>query len=1034
MTLAVPSNVADHLLEKIVGGDIKIAGGSRRSHSTSPTETTGVPGLVGPASGGVPSPRNSGEMKEEVSERDARAGMDDKSILESPQEHEIAAALFDLANVASAGQLEGRGESDAPSRPGSGSPAASAKRGAAGEGAAAETQTRKRPRKPNRNLDAYHGYQDNDPDDMEPEVGPPLRHSTANWARGSQPRPETSTADSVSAGAPGLDASGGGAAVAPRGPPTGPRTARHAHAHAPGAGLTGPRCMLHARIALWIQGVQRASRGTRGPADQLRASAQPAHKAQYHATGHAGLAAQQLLQQQAAQRAAAAGPQRRHPHEAGGGDTRALLEAQLASRLGARQLDGLLANLPPGSMNLLANLLSAQGGAGGQQLGAPTQHRAAPAGHLGPRAQFNGYHAQYGGGAPPAPAPQQRPSLSNLPELLAQVMAQQQGGGANGGGLGPGGPGLLHGGGGQAGYGVRGAVGPAATARLQQLYAGHAAQQAQQGLHGLHGAGGLGQAAHLGYGGGAYGARAQGPAAGGPPPGPPDALVQSEVAQALRALQGLVPGGGGQTPPPGHGGAEGDAGAGLSQPGQLAQIAKLVQALTGGAGRGGGGPPPGRGDAPGNYGTAAAAALAAAHGNGTRGGYGAPEGMGADAYAARRDAQARLAAHAHRQDSASHLAALSQQYARGGGGNAPPAHSPGLAAAMAKAQAAGQQGRGPGPAGYGQQGRAGMTQQQAAAVHHQQAQQAAALAQALRRMTPQLPPAEGAGGRPGDVHAAAAPGVEVAAVGRPADPGPAPEDGAARSAPAPEERPAAARGAEPTRAPEARAGPPAATCSEDTASDDTMPLAGARGAAPAGAGAVGGAATTSAGAGATASGGLAPAGAGEEQAARASEALAAAGVVAAIQARVPGSAEAGMPSAAEAAGPEADAAAPGAGLADSAPTPIAEAASGESPPPPPPPPAGARDTAAPPAQDEGEEGELRAAPAPPAPAAAAVGAAAEPAAPGMEGVPAEALAGIQRLLADMGTSFQGRTDNPTVQSLLRQVLAQLQGPQPPPTE
>ncbi|KFM28825.1 hypothetical protein F751_4300 [Auxenochlorella protothecoides] len=63
-----------------------------------------------------------------------------------------------------------------------------------------------------------------------------------------------------------------------------------------------------------------------------------------------------------------------------------------------------------------------------------------------------------------------------------------------------------------------------------------------------------------------------------------------------------------------------------------------------------------------------------------------------------------------------------------------------------------------------------------------------------------------------------------------------------------------------------------------------------------------------------------------------------------------------------------------------------------------------------------------------------VGAAAEPAAPGMEGVPAEALAGIQRLLADMGTSFQGRTDNPTVQSLLRQVLAQLQGPQPPPTE
>lgn len=255
MTLAVPSNVADHLLEKIVGGDIKIAGGSRRSHSTSPTETTGVPGLVGPASGGVPSPRNSGgeqavrhkpqaawsglgsdmevvtiaetlhlmsctgrslrgewasprheaefpspvsrwapsecsmggltapcsglptippnkhlpaharpaEMKEEVSERDTRAGMDDKSMLESPQEHEIAAALFDLANVASAGQLEGRGESDAPSRPGSGSPAASAKRGAAGEGAAAETQTRKRPRKPNRNLDAYHGYQGETP-------------------------------------------------------------------------------------------------------------------------------------------------------------------------------------------------------------------------------------------------------------------------------------------------------------------------------------------------------------------------------------------------------------------------------------------------------------------------------------------------------------------------------------------------------------------------------------------------------------------------------------------------------------------------------------------------------------------------------------------------------------------------------------------------------------------------------------------------------------------------------------------------------
>lgn len=50
-----------------------------------------------------------------------------------------------------------------------------------------------------------------------------------------------------------------------------------------------------------------------------------------------------------------------------------------------------------------------------------------------------------------------------------------------------------------------------------------------------------------------------------------------------------------------------------------------------------------------------------------------------------------------------------------------------------------------------------------------------------------------------------------------------------------------------------------------------------------------------------------------------------------------------------------------------------------------------------------------------------------PASPALEGVPAEALACIHRLLADMGTSFQGRTDNPVVQSLLRQVLTQLQG-------
>lgn len=72
-----------------------------------------------------------------------------QTAMESPQEHEIAEALFDLANTADAAEhspREGRGESDAPEEA---EPASSS---------GGLVQTRKRPRKPNRNLDAYQGF------------------------------------------------------------------------------------------------------------------------------------------------------------------------------------------------------------------------------------------------------------------------------------------------------------------------------------------------------------------------------------------------------------------------------------------------------------------------------------------------------------------------------------------------------------------------------------------------------------------------------------------------------------------------------------------------------------------------------------------------------------------------------------------------------------------------------------------------------------------------------------------------------------
>lgn len=72
-----------------------------------------------------------------------------QAALESPQEQEIAEALFDLANTADAAghsPAEGRGESEAPPDV---EPASSS---------GGLLQTRKRPRKPPRNLEAYQGF------------------------------------------------------------------------------------------------------------------------------------------------------------------------------------------------------------------------------------------------------------------------------------------------------------------------------------------------------------------------------------------------------------------------------------------------------------------------------------------------------------------------------------------------------------------------------------------------------------------------------------------------------------------------------------------------------------------------------------------------------------------------------------------------------------------------------------------------------------------------------------------------------------